>query len=205
MNTGDTGEFEHAHLEQWLETTRHYLFFDQESLADAAEKTLPESRLDSHGAQDHFISRTRGRLLRLVKCAAQQDQNPLQELERAFYFQVLFLSRHPYVPKRLMGWLAHGGNLRIRRRIQMVIDHYESRLCRMIERAKHQGFIRGDVEPQTAASLFVGLIQCLALRINADLRQRELLLREATGVFALYRAGIASPLKLHQAKRISYQ
>lgn len=148
MNTGDTGKFEHAHLEQWLKTTRHFLFSDQESLADTVEKTLLESRLNSHGAQDHFISRTRGRLLRLVKSAAQQDQNPLQELERVFYIQVLFLSRHPDVPKRLIGWLAHGGNLRIRRRIQMVIDHYESRLCQMIERAKHQGLIRDDVEPQ---------------------------------------------------------
>lgn len=36
------------------------------------------------------------------------------------------------------------------------------------------------------------MIQCLVLRMNADLRQQELLLREATGVFALYRAGIAS-------------
>lgn len=195
MNISDTNKFEQAYLEQWLETTRHYLFADLESLADAAEKALLEPKLDSHGAQGRFISRARGGLLRLLKCTAQHDQNPLQELERAFYFQVSFISRHPDVPKRLLGWLSQDSDTRIRRRIQMVIDHYESRLCRMIGRAKCQGLIRADIEPQTAASLFVGMIQGLAIRMNAGLLQRELLLREAVEVFALYRAGMASPSK----------
>ena len=195
MNTYDPNNFEHAHLEQWLETTRHYLFVDQEGLTDMAGKALLEARLDSHGAQGRFISRARGKLLRLVKCVARHDQNPLQELERAFYFQASFVSRHPEVPKRLLGWLSQGSDIRIRRRIQMVIGHYESRLCQMIDQAKHQGLIRADIDPRTAASLFVGMIQGLALRMNANLRQRDLLLREAFEIFALYRAGMASAPK----------
>ena len=195
MNTGDTNKFEHAHLEQWLKTTRHYLFADQEKLADAAGRALVGSKLDSHGAQDRFISRARGRLLRLLNCTSQHDQNSLQELERAFYFQISFISQHPDVPKRLLGWLSQGNNTRIRRRIQMVIGQYESRLCRMIGQAKHQGFIRADIEPHTAASLFIGMIQGLALRMNANLHQRELLLREAFEVFALYLAGMGSASK----------
>lgn len=195
MNTGNTDKFEHAHLEQWLETTRHYLFADQESLSDAAGKTLLEPRLGSHGAQDRFISRARGSLLRLLKRTAQHDQNPLQELERAFYFQASFVSRHPDVPKRLLEWLSQGSDTRIRRRIQKVIGHYESRLCRMIAQAKRQGFIRADIDPYAAAGIFIGMIQSLALRLNANLRQRELLLREAFENFSLYRAGMASALK----------
>lgn len=171
MNTGDTGKFENAHLEQWLEATRHYLFADQESLADVAGKALLDSRLDSHGAQDRFISRVRGRLLRLVKRTAQHDQNPLQELERAFYFQASFVLRHPDVPKRLLEWLSQGSDTRIRRRIQKVISHYESRLCRMIAQAKRQGRIRADIDPRTAAGIFIGMIQGLALRLNVNLHQ----------------------------------
>ncbi len=195
MNTGDTNKFEHAHLQQWLETTRHYLFADQESFADAAGKALLESQLDSHGAQDRFISGVRGSLLRLVKRTVWHDQNPLQELERAFYFQASFVSRHPEVPKRLLGWLSQDSDTRIRRRIQMVIGHYESRLCRMIAQAKHQGFIRSDIDPRIAAGIFIGMIQGLALRMNVNLRQRDLLLHEAFEVFALYRAGMASASK----------
>lgn len=195
MNTGNTDKFEHAHLEQWLETTRHYLFADQESLSDAAGKALLEPRLGSHGAQDRFISRARGSLLRLLKRTAMHDQNPLQELERAFYFQASFVSRHPDVPKRLLEWLSQGSDTRIRRRIQKVIGHYESRLCRMIAQAKRQGFIRADIDPYAAAGIFIGMIQSLALRLNVNLRQRELLLREAFENFSLYRAGMASASK----------
>lgn len=195
MNTGDTNKSEHAYLEQWLKTTRHYLFADQESLADAAGKVLLEPRQSSHGAQDRFISRARGSLLRLLKRTAQHNQNPLQELERAFYFQALFVSRHPDVPKRLLEWLSQGSDTRIRRRIQKVIGHYESRLCRMIAQAKRQGFIRADIDPYAAAGIFIGMIQSLALRLNVNLRQRELLLREAFENFSLYRAGMASASK----------
>lgn len=195
MNTGNTDMFEQAYLEQWLKTTRHYLFADQECLSNAAGKALLESRLDSHGAQGRFISRARGRLLHLLKRTAQHDQNPLQELERAFYFQASFVSRHPDVPKRLLEWLSQGSDTRIRRRIQKVIGHYESRLCQMIGQAKQQGLIRADIESHTAASLFVAMIQGLALRMNVNPREQDLLLHEAFEVFALYRAGMACASK----------
>jgi len=40
MNTADTGQFEPAHLAQWLETTRAYLFADLASLALEADAGL---------------------------------------------------------------------------------------------------------------------------------------------------------------------
>lgn len=195
MNTGDTNKFELTHLKQWLETSRHYLFADLEVLTGAAVKVPLEPRQGSHGAQDRFISMARGRLMRLLKLKAMRDKNPLQELERAFYSQALFVSRHPEVPKHLMGWLLQGSNTRIRRRIQKVITHYESRLCRMIDQARHQGFIRADIDPRTAAGIFIGMIQSLALRMSVNLRQRELILREAFENFSLYMAGMASASK----------
>lgn len=195
MNTGNTEKFEHAYLEQWLKTARYYLFTKQENFADTAEKAPLETKLNSHGAQERFISRARGRLLRLLKRTARQDQNPLQELERAFYFQVSFIARHPDVPRRLLRWLTQGSNSRIRRRIQMVIGHYKSRLSRLIGQAKRQGLVRADIEPHFAASLFVDMIQGLALRMNADLHKRELVLREASEVFTLYRAEMATSSK----------
>jgi hypothetical protein len=191
MNTVDTDLFENAYLAQWLKTTHHYLLGDQKRVVNATETALLDSKSDSHGAQDRFLSRARGSLLRLVKRTAQHDQNPLQELERAFYFQVSFIAQHPDIPKRLLGWLSQNGDSRIRRRIQKVIDQYESRLCRMIDRAKHQGLIRADIEPRTAASVLISMIQGVALKMDADFRQRELMLREAFEGFAMYRAGMA--------------
>lgn len=192
MNTSDTAYFDETHLAQWMNTTRHYLFTDKPCPANATKGVLPEPALVSHGAQDHFLSRARGDLLRLVKRTAPQPQNPLQELEHAFHSQALFIAQHPDIPKRLLGWLSQNGDSRIRRRIQKVIDQYEARLCRMIGRAKTQGLIRANIEPRTAASIFIGMIQGLALRMNANLCQRELMLREAFEGFAMYRAGMAS-------------
>lgn len=192
MNTGDSNTFKQAHLRAWLETTRHYLFSDQEGLADATDATLPEPSLDSHGAQDRFISRARGRLLRLMKHTAQRDRNPLLELERAFHLQAAFIARHPDVPKRLLGWMSQGSDSRIQRRIRKVIGHYESRISRLIAQARQQGYIKADIDPHAAAGIFIGMIQSLALRLNLNLCQRERLLREAFDHFSLFRAGMAA-------------
>ncbi|HUW79497.1 MAG TPA: hypothetical protein VMV54_01230 [Acidocella sp.] len=191
MTTGNTSSFKSEHLKKWLETTCRYLFTDWESLADAVGKALPEPRLDSHGTQDRYISRARGSLLRLVKRTAQHARSPLQELECAFYSQASFIARHPDVPGRLLEWLSQAGDTRIRRRIQKTIGHYESRIYRTIDRARRQGDVRIDIDPHAAAGISIGMIQGLTLRMNVNLRQRELLLREVFENFSPYRAGMA--------------
>lgn len=64
MNTDNEVEQESDYLEQWLETTRRYLFSDPESLVDAEQNGLIESSLDEHGARERMISHARGRSLR---------------------------------------------------------------------------------------------------------------------------------------------
>lgn len=191
MNTG-SNTFNQTHLKIWLETTRDYLFPDQEDLADAPEHALRQPGLDSHGARDRFVSRARGRLLQLMKHAVQRDQNPLLELERAFHFQAAFIARHPEMPGRLLGWISQGGDSRIQRRIRKVIGHYESRISRMIVQARQQGYIRVDIDPHAAAGVFIGMIQSLALSLNLSPDQRKRLLREAFDHFSLFRAGLVS-------------
>ncbi len=192
MNNADSNTFKQAHLRAWLETTRAYVFSDQEGLGDATDAALHQPSLDSRGAQDRFISRARGRLLRLMKITAQRERNPLLELERAFNVQAAFIARHPDVPRRLLGWMSQGGDSRIQRRIRKVIGHYETRICRLIARARQQGYLRADIDPQAAADVFIGMIQSLALRLNLNPSQRERLLREACDRFSLFRTAMAA-------------
>lgn len=192
MNTDVSKPFKQAHLRAWLETTRDYLFSDQQGLADATDAALPEPSLDSHGAQDRFVSRTRGHLLRLMKHTAQRDRNPLLELEHAFKVQAAFIARHPEIPGRLLGWMSQGGDSRLQRRIRKVIGHYESRISRLIARARQQGYLKPDIDPQAAAGVFIGMIQSLALRLNLNPSQRERLLREAHNRFSLFRTGMVA-------------
>lgn len=65
----------------------------------------------------------------------------------------------------------------------------------MIDQAKHQGLVRADIEPRTAASVLISMIQGVALKMDADFRQRELRLREAFEGFSMYRAGMVSVSK----------
>lgn len=198
MNTSDpndAGGSGNAYLEQWLKTTRRYLFAGAEDRADAAAKAPIAARLDSQGARDRYLSRVRGSLLRRLSRMPNLDRNALQELEHAFRLQVAFIARHPDVPKRLLGWLSQGRGSRTGQRIRRVIGHYESRLSRIIAVAKQQGRVRSDVDPQAAAGIVVGMIQSLALRMTLNLRQRERLLHEAIQSFSLFRAGMTVPSK----------
>ncbi|MCD6704876.1 MAG: hypothetical protein LT080_00280 [Thiobacillus sp.] len=223
MNMGDTSKLKQAYLAQWLETSRHYLFSEDEKQvglamssgvassqpvvgqrkqdgadpverdADPAEKALLQLRLDTHGARVRFISRVRGKLLRRVKRTAQWNSNPLQELEHVFFSHVSFIARNPDVARRMLDWLLLRGDIRIQRRVQGVVDCYASRLARIIERARRQDFIRADISPHFAANFFVSLIQGLVLGKDAGLSARDEIFRKAAHAFALYRDWMAAP------------
>lgn len=191
MKSVDQEALTQEYVERWLRITRKYLLPQEPGSADAADRLMHEPKLDTHGAQDRFVSRARGRLQRLLQHTPQRERDPLQELERTFYLQASLISSYPEVPRRLLAWLLQDGDTRLRRRVQKVISHHQSRLSRIIGHAKQQGLVRAEVEPQTAASLFIGMLQAMALRMGGDPRERELLLRASLDVFAAYKAQLA--------------
>lgn len=129
-------------------------------------------------------------LLHLLRRATRHQDNPLEALESTFYFHVSFLAKHPSVPTMIMTWHSQTRDARVRSRIEGAIAHYESRLARLIGKAKHQGLVRPTINAQAAAGAFVGMIQGLALRMRVDLGRPELLLREAAAEFPVYLDGI---------------
>jgi len=185
---------ENPFVEQWLETTRSYLFSQQQpsdASNNAAEAPFA-SEVESHGAQARGIARVRGRLLRLTMRQPADDPDPVRELERIFHSLVSFIARNPDVPSRMLRWSARSGHRRIRRRVQMVVDQFVARISFIIQRAQAQARIRPDVEPQTAAVLFVGIAQSLVLRLFAGFLPREQLHDEANRLLQLYLTGMRS-------------
>lgn len=200
MQTDDQKGFDNAHLQAWWAATRYYLSVDLESLPRATGRVddgWPPSETDSHGGRKRFIARARGRLLRSLGRGEHDD--PLRELERAFQRQIAFIAWHPEVPRRLLAWLRQEGDVQLRRRIQTVIGHYAARLAQIIGRARQQGLVRADIEPQSEAMRLVGLIQDLALGIDPGSNRRETLFREAASAFALFQAGLLQPSECPQA------
>lgn len=189
MTSDDRNRFEPEHLRQWWDTTRYYLFADLDSLpgiATAAEDGWLPPKSASRNGRKRFIARVKSRLLCAVKGAGKDD--PLRELERAFQRQIAFIARHPEVPQRLLSWLARDDDPGLQRRVRILIGHYAARLARIIARARQQGQVRPDIDPNVAALFLVGVIQGLVLRIPAMPQAQGGFLREAIEAFALYRA-----------------
>jgi hypothetical protein len=196
MTSESMNRFEQEHLKRWWETTRYYLLADMESLPGAAavaEDGWSPPQTDSHGGRKRFIARVRGRLLRSIKRGGEND--PLRELESALQQQITFIAGHPDVPKRLLSWLAQGGDSGLQRRVRMVIGYYATHLAQIIARAEQKGLIRADIKPHAAATSLVGVIQKLVLETHAIPQRGESFLRKATEAFALYLAALAVPSK----------
>lgn len=114
----------------------------------------------------------------------------MKALESGLYFHASLMAKYPSVPATILTWYLHTTDARIRSRIRGVIGHYENRLSRLINRAKQQGLVRSGVDAQAAACVLVGLIQGMALRMNAGPGRPEVLLREAVSEFSGYLDGI---------------
>jgi hypothetical protein len=143
-------------------------------------------RLDSHGAQDRFIARVRGRVLRLMQRGARVDRAPLEELEQMFRRQVGFMARNREVPRRMLELATGGDDGRIQRRIRKIVEQYEARLARVIARGQRVGLVRAAAEPHEEARLLVALIRGLALRMRRESRSADWYDAEARRIFLAY-------------------
>ena len=185
MTTSDRGSFQHAHLQGWLEASRRYVLPEQDGLSEV-----------SHGTEVRVVSRARRRVLRLLQRAVQREQDPLQQLERLFYSQVSFIAGHPDVPRRMLGWSLSSNDERIHRHVKSIIRNYETKLARLIDRAKRRGLVKDAIDSRAAASSFVTMIQGLVLRSRSGPDYARHLLREAAKVFPVYLSGMRTRTKL---------
>lgn len=132
-----------------------------------------------------------GRLLARVDSAAERAASPLVALEAVFMAHIEFVASHPGVPRILFGELQRPGETLPKRMVQTLIQRYGERIHRLLEAGKAQGEIDPKLDVDAAAVLFVGTVQGLVMQslLAGDVGRIR---REAPGVFAIYRRGIAS-------------
>ncbi len=192
MKVDETEQINPAHLEKWCKVSHAYLTGPLAELrSDGAGKETPRHPVPQiRGDRGKLLSWAHRALLHLLRRATQNEDNPLKALESGLYFHASLMAKYPAVPATILAWYAHTTDARIRSRIRGVIGHYENRLFGLINRAKQQGLVKSAVDAQAAASVLVGLIQGLALRMNAGICQPEMLLRQAATEFSGYLDGI---------------
>ena len=131
------------------------------------------------------------RLLTRIDRAADGIESPLAAMQAIFMSHVEFVVEHPGVPRMMFGELQRANATPAKQIVQTLIQRYGERLHRLIENGKANGELSATVDSKAAATLFIGTVQGLVMQslLAGDVKRMR---RDAPGVFAIYRRGIAS-------------
>lgn len=132
-----------------------------------------------------------GRLMARLDAAVDPAAAPLDALECMFMTHIEFITRHPGVPRLILGQLQHGRATPARRVIDAMLARYRERLKAVLTAADERGDLAKGLDREAAAIAFIGAIQGLVVQsmvAGSIERIRSL----APQVFALYRRGIAA-------------
>ena len=128
----------------------------------------------------------RARLLSVIDRAASQASDPLDAVRRIFFAHIAFAEKNPALPRLLLTT-----NPQLKRLTRELLDGYEAKLARLLADAKALGLVRSDLDEEAAATLFIGIIQGLVIRVLV-MGPRKSLSDEAKRLFPIYLSGIGA-------------
>ena len=134
----------------------------------------------------HWI---RERLMGVLDKAAADATDPLNAIERMFLAHIAFIGKHPAIPRLLFSELLHRKNSTLRHLIQEVISSYEAKIAGLLEAGKAQSLVAEELDTQTSAVLYIGMIQGLVMQSSVFGGKRSLL-QQAEKTFPIYLHGI---------------
>ncbi|BBE51756.1 Nucleoid occlusion factor SlmA [Ferriphaselus amnicola] len=131
----------------------------------------------------------RDRLMSVLEKAAAEATDPLNAIERMFFAHILFINKHPAIPRLLFSEMLHKKNSKLRALIQTIISGYETKIATLLEVAKEQGLVSDELDSQHAAVLYIGMIQGLVMQVTIFNDKRSLF-DEARKTFPIFLHGI---------------
>ncbi|MDO8263076.1 MAG: TetR/AcrR family transcriptional regulator [Gallionella sp.] len=134
----------------------------------------------------HWI---REQLMKVLEKAASEADNPVDAIERMFFAHIAFISKHPAIPRLLFSELLHKKNSKLRDLIQGIISGYETKIAGLLDAAKAQSLVPPGLDSNSAAVLYIGMIQGLVMQVSIFGGKRSLL-DEARKTFPIYLHGI---------------
>lgn len=130
-------------------------------------------------------------LLQALQDAAAQAATPREALAAVFQAHVEFVIAHPGVPRFIFHELQQPADSAAKLEVRAVLQGYRKLLLAVLGQAVAQRQIGAEVDPEAAATGFIGLIQGLVMQ--SMLGGRPAAMRQASGpVFALYLRGIGA-------------
>ncbi len=133
----------------------------------------------------------RDRLMKVVSKAAADATDPINAIERMFFAHIAFITKHPAIPRLLFSELLHKKNSKLRQLIEGIISGYEAKIARLLEEAKSQSLVSVDLDSQSAAVLYIGMIQGLVMQ-SSIFGGKRALQQQAEKTFPIFLHGIKS-------------
>lgn len=131
----------------------------------------------------------RERLMKVLDKAASDATDPLNAIERMFFAHITFISKHPAIPRLLFSELLHKKNGKLRQLIEGIIAGYEAKIAGGLEAAKAQSLVPNDLDTQSAAVLYIGMIQGLVMQ-SSIFGGKRALQQQAEKTFPIFLHGI---------------
>lgn len=103
------------------------------------------------------------RLNALLEDATQGSSNSIKALERLFHSHVSLLREHPGIPRIVFSEGVFSDDAHRRGKVWQIIGVYLDGVSEIIHRGQGEGSVRSDLEPNSGAIMFLGLIQPLVI------------------------------------------
>ena len=128
-------------------------------------------------------------LLRKLQAAADESATPLDALAAMFRAHVEFVIAHPGVPRFIFHELQQPADSAAKLEVRGVLQGYRKLLLGQLAQSIEQRQVSADLDPEAAATSFIGLIQGLVMQ--SMLTGKPAAMRQqANAIFALYRRGL---------------
>jgi AcrR family transcriptional regulator len=129
------------------------------------------------------------KLMVRVDQAAKTQRSPVAALEAVFMAHIGFISEHPGAPRMLLAELQKNGDTLPKQMVVTLIANYRGRLTELLERGKACGEVDPQLDLDAASTLYVGMIQGLAIQSMAKSEPVDLL-KNASKTFAVFKRGL---------------
>jgi hypothetical protein len=127
--------------------------------------------------------------MKVVGKAAAEATDPLDAVERMFNAHIAFIGKHPAIPRLLFSELLHKKNSKLRQLIEGIISGYEAKIAGLLDEAKSQSLVSDDLDSQSAAVLYIGMIQGLVMQ-SSIFGGKRALQQQAEKTFPIFLHGI---------------
>ena len=128
-------------------------------------------------------------LLQKLQAAADEAATPLDALAAMFRAHVEFVIAHPGVPRFIFHELQQPADSAAKLEVRGVLQGYRKLLLGQLAESIEQRQVSADLDPEAAATSFIGLIQGLVMQSMLTGKPAAMRL-QANAVFALYRRGL---------------